>query len=186
MVGFGYLTAILVAAIAFACSAYMYFIMGEKEGVTQQELAPLLVTAVTSLAGFVVAVGNAVAYFAYYRDDLMAWRAERDRQAGPQLHALLGRIRRERRKFDKLRDEKPPQGGFNEYTEIAPFENLERALKPVSDLWGYRRLARKILDEIARVQAMPRGGKNVAAFMQLLEKLEAKLEADVTGRPKTA
>ena len=114
--------------------------------------------------------------------DLEAWRDERRRQAGPQLHTLLGRIKREARNFEKLRDGKPP---FSEYTEVTPFELLERDLMPVSDLREYRGLAEELLAEITRVQAVPRGQKDVTVLLPLIKRLEKKLEADVKGYPNT-
>ena len=113
--------------------------------------------------------------------DREAWRDERRRQAGPQLHTLLDRIKRESRNFEKLRDGKPP---FSEYTEVTPFELLERDLKPISDLHEYRSLVEELLAEIARVQVMPRGQKVVTVFLPLIERLEKLLEADVKGYPK--
>jgi pyrimidine deaminase RibD-like protein len=110
------------------------------------------------------------------------WREERRRQAGPQLHTLLDRIKREASNFEELRDGKPP---FSEYMEVTPFELLERDLKPVSDLRDYRRLVEELLAEITRVQAMPRGQKDVTVFLPLVERLEKMLEADVKGYPKT-
>ena len=114
--------------------------------------------------------------------DLEAWRDARRRQAGAQLHTLLDRIKREARNFEKLRDGKPP---FSEYTEVTPFELLERDLKPVSDLRDYRRLVEELLAELTRVQAMPHGKKDVTVFLPLVERLEKILEADVKGYPKT-
>jgi pyrimidine deaminase RibD-like protein len=114
--------------------------------------------------------------------DRKAWRDERRRQAGPQLHTLLDRIKREARNFENLRDGTPP---FSEYTEVTPFELLERDLKPVSDLPEYRRLVEELLAEITRVQAMPRGQKDVTVFLPMIERLEKTLEVDVKGYPKT-
>ena len=67
MGAFGYVTVVIVAAAAFGCSAYVYVVMGNKENVTPQELAPLLVAVVTTGVGLFVALAQAVAYFVYYR-----------------------------------------------------------------------------------------------------------------------
>lgn len=184
MGGFGFITAAILVAVACGCSCYLYGVMARKEGVTPQELAPILITAVSSGFGFVVAFLNVIAYYVYYRDDLKAWREERRRQAGPLLHALFERIRKEKSNFEKLRDDKPPKNGFSEYNEITPFILLAKDLKPVYGTWGYDRLVKQLLKEIVRVQEMPRGQKNVTSFIPLLERLEAKLEADVKGRSK--
>jgi hypothetical protein len=177
-----HITAVVVAVFACFCAWYVYVVMGRKAGVTEQELATPLTASVTACGGFIMALFNAAWYFFYDRDDLKAWREERRKQAGPQFHTLLDRIKRESGNFDKLREGKPP---FSEYTEVTPFELLERDLKPVSDQRGYRRLVNKLLAEISRVQAMPRGQKDVTVFLPLVERLEKMLEADVKGYPKT-
>lgn len=64
-------------------------------------------------------------------------------------------------------------------------ELLERDLKPVSTLPDYRMLVEEILAEIARVQAMPQGEKDMTVFLPLIEGLEKILEADVKRYPKT-
>ena len=184
MGGISYITAMLMASVAFGSSGYVYVMMGRKENVTSQDLVPLLVMVITTGVGFLVALLNTLAYYAYYRDDLKAWREERRKQSGPQLHTLLDRINGEQSNFDKLSEGNLSKNGFSQYTEITPFELLVKDLEPVSDLWGYRRLAKLLFVEIIRIQAMPCGKKDVACFMPLLKKLQAKLEMDVKGRAK--
>src|SRR5262249_49187358 len=123
-----HITAVFVAAVACFCTWYAYSVMGRKAGVTEQDLVAPLPAFATAVGALLAAGFNAVWYFLYDREDLKAWRDERRKQAGDQLHTLLDRIRRERRNFEELRDGKPP---FSEYTEVTPFELLEKALTPI-------------------------------------------------------
>jgi hypothetical protein len=176
-----HIAGIVAAAIACFCTWYVYAVMGRKVGVTEQDLAAPLTAFVTACGGLAMAVFNALWYYFYDREDLKAWRDQRRVNAGPQLNTLLDRIKRERRNFDELLEGKPP---FGKHTEVTPFELLEKALTPISDLSSYRGLVKKLLAEIARVQEMPLGKKNLARFMPLVEQLEKKLEHDVKGYPQ--
>jgi hypothetical protein len=184
MGGFGYVSAALTALIGCCAAAYSCWVMGRKDGVTTQEIAPLQAALAVAVGTLLVSVLNVVAYFLYYREDFKAWREERRQKAGPQLHALLARIRRERPNFDELQGP-PPSGGFSKYTEVTPFELLDKALEAVKDFRPYRRHVKKLRREIARVQAMPRGRKDVSVLVLLVNKLEHKLDLDVRGYPST-
>lgn len=116
-------------------------------------------------------------------EESKAWRLEYRKQLGNHLHETLERINREMPNFEKIVSGRVTSGSHCDAVEVSSFKLLSSQLTKIKYANGYQELISILLTEIARIQGMPSGHKEVTTFLEMIKPLQAKLESEIQGYP---
>ncbi|MDB5344830.1 MAG: hypothetical protein JWP89_3207 [Schlesneria sp.] len=123
-------------------------------------------------SGFAFTTISLIVYW-FFGEEYEAKQAAHKLKLDERVKDVLDRIEREERNFDRIHTKGHISGDLHrDAVEVASFELLESAVEPLTTAWRYRRLARRILNEIHRNQELPTGHKDVSKLIPLLAQLK--------------
>lgn len=132
-----------------------------------------------SAAVFIVSViGLPIQYF--FNEERQK-RSKADREKRREVFDwVLDRLDGEMKNLRQIESKRVYSGeSHRKAVEDSSFELLAEEIEKLLGFFWYRKSARQILDEIARIQKLPPNGKDVHKIIPMLEALRPRLEADL-------